>query len=245
MGGCTPRDREWPSLSKGKAARQRGRPAGKACQQVLSVPPTSRLIYYLFQFPALRQDDESGKAGREEEFWFLSVSRCAAPHEPTNQELISSCEDQSEISDPDLPVISCLLLLLCPCWKAAGWIFRKFSALFESCIVVVVGFVIDERLRIKACKHKDVLRALKSCLRCDEAFHYAEYVLSWEKIPADKRAHLMREKQEHFQKLRIENAMGSSAATSKQIAFLQSLGCTVVPTSRLHASRLIEQYKSL
>ncbi|KAJ4945377.1 hypothetical protein NE237_016345 [Protea cynaroides] len=31
----------------------------------LSVPPTSRLIYYLFQFPALRQDDESGKAGIE------------------------------------------------------------------------------------------------------------------------------------------------------------------------------------
>jgi len=28
----------------------------------------------LLFFPALRQDDESGKAGREEEFWFLSVS---------------------------------------------------------------------------------------------------------------------------------------------------------------------------
>ena len=30
-----------------------------------------------------------------------------------------------------------------------------------------------------------------------------------------------------------------------QISYLQSLGCTVTPTSRLHASRLIEQYKSL
>ncbi|OVA14954.1 DNA helicase [Macleaya cordata] len=108
-----------------------------------------------------------------------------------------------------------------------------------------IGFVIDERLRIKVTKHKDVLRALKSCLRDDEAFGYAEYVLMWEKIPADKRAHIMREKQEHFQKLRIENAMGSSEATPKQISYLQSLGCTVVPTSRLHASRLIEHYKSL
>ncbi|KAK9993881.1 hypothetical protein SO802_023584 [Lithocarpus litseifolius] len=108
-----------------------------------------------------------------------------------------------------------------------------------------VGFVIDERLRAKKNKHKDVLSALKSCLSCDEAFQYAEYVLRWEQIPADQRAHLMREKQEHFQKLRIENSMGSSAATSKQISYLQSLGCTVTPTSRLHASRLIEQYKSL
>ncbi|KAE8056866.1 hypothetical protein FH972_013602 [Carpinus fangiana] len=108
-----------------------------------------------------------------------------------------------------------------------------------------VGFVIDERLRAKKNKHKDVLSALKSCLSCDEAFQYAETVLRWEKIPADQRAHLMREKQEHFQKLRIENSMGSSAATCKQISYLQSLGCTVTPTSRLHASRLIEQYKSL
>ncbi|XP_021286637.1 ATP-dependent DNA helicase SRS2-like protein At4g25120 isoform X1 [Herrania umbratica] len=108
-----------------------------------------------------------------------------------------------------------------------------------------VRFVIDERLRVKNYKHKEALRGLRSCLSCEEAFHYAEYVVRWEQIPADKRAHLMREKQEHFQKLRMENSMGSSAATSKQIAYLQSLGCTVIPTSRLHASRLIEQYKSL
>ncbi|KAJ0961843.1 hypothetical protein J5N97_029671 [Dioscorea zingiberensis] len=108
-----------------------------------------------------------------------------------------------------------------------------------------VCFVIDERLRNKLNKHKDTLRALKSCLNDDEAFQYAQYVLRWEKIPIDKRIHLMREKQEHFQKQRIETSMGSLEATPKQIAYLHSLGCTIVPTSRLHASRLIEQYKSL
>lgn len=107
-----------------------------------------------------------------------------------------------------------------------------------------VGFIIDERLRVNN-KQKEVLNALKSCLRCDEAFNYAEHVLRWAKVPADQRAHLMREKQEHFQKLRIENAMGTSTATSKQIAYLRNLGCTVTPTSRLHASHLIGQYKSL
>ncbi|KAH6771248.1 P-loop containing nucleoside triphosphate hydrolases superfamily protein [Perilla frutescens var. hirtella] len=117
-----------------------------------------------------------------------------------------------------------------------------------------VGFVIDERLRAKKSTNKDVLRELKSCLTSDEAHHFAV--------------------SEHFQKLRIESAMGSSEPTSKQvgcnlpevydlafgllrkepvyefhiileIGYLQSLGCTIVPTSRLHASRLIEEYKSL
>ncbi|XP_015070043.1 ATP-dependent DNA helicase SRS2-like protein At4g25120 [Solanum pennellii] len=108
-----------------------------------------------------------------------------------------------------------------------------------------VEFVIDERLRVKKSTHKDVLRALKSSLTCEEASQYAESVLNWEKIPAEKRAYLMREKQEYFQKLRIESSMGTSEPTPKQIAYLQSLGCTTVPTSRLHASRLIEEYKSL
>lgn len=108
-----------------------------------------------------------------------------------------------------------------------------------------VNLVIDERLRSTTYKHKNTARALKSYLSGNEAFHYAEYVLRWEQMPIERRTQLMREKQEHFQKQRIENSMGSTEATSKQVAFLRNLGCTIVPTSRLHASRLIEQYKSL
>ncbi|KAL1294854.1 hypothetical protein HN51_055699 [Arachis hypogaea] len=108
-----------------------------------------------------------------------------------------------------------------------------------------VGFVIEERLRDKRNKHKDLLNKLKLCLCSEEAFQYAQHVLRWEQIPADKRAHLMREKQEHFLKQKIENAMGSAAPTGKQISYLKKLGCTVTPTSKLHASHLIEQYKSL
>ncbi|CAN6705458.1 unnamed protein product [Malus baccata var. baccata] len=58
-----------------------------------------------------------------------------------------------------------------------------------------IGFVIDERIRAKNYKDKDGLRSLKSCLKDEDAFHYAQYVLRWQKIPADQRAHLMREKQ--------------------------------------------------
>ncbi|XP_062188297.1 ATP-dependent DNA helicase SRS2-like protein At4g25120 [Phragmites australis] len=108
-----------------------------------------------------------------------------------------------------------------------------------------ISFVIDERLRGKEYKRKDVLRKLKSFLSGDEAFGYAQYVIKWEQIPIDKRSHLTRERQEHFQKQRIENSMGSSEPTAKQISYLRNLGCTITPTSRLHASHLIEKYKSL
>ncbi|CAD6223739.1 unnamed protein product [Miscanthus lutarioriparius] len=120
-----------------------------------------------------------------------------------------------------------------------------------------ISFVIDERLRGKGYKRKDVLRKLKSFLSGDEALGYAQYVIKWEQIPIEKRSHLMRERQEHFQKQRIENSMGSSEPTAKQntkqnsslfvlqISYLRNLGCTITPTSRLHASNLIEKYKSL
>ncbi|CAD6217992.1 unnamed protein product [Miscanthus lutarioriparius] len=99
-----------------------------------------------------------------------------------------------------------------------------------------ISFVIDERLRGKGYKRK---------------------VIKWEQIPIEKRSHLTRERQEHFQKQRIENSMGSSGPTAKQntkqnsslfvlqISYLRNLGCTITPTSRLHASNLIEKYKSL
>ncbi|KAL8152407.1 hypothetical protein V2J09_010167 [Rumex salicifolius] len=108
-----------------------------------------------------------------------------------------------------------------------------------------VRFVIDERLQLKQNKHKDALHDLKSCLGTDEAIQFAGYVLRCEQIDPDKRAHIMMEKQQYFQKLRMENVMSSSAPTDKQIAYLRTLGCTIVPESRLQASHLIEQYKSL
>ncbi|KAL0403024.1 UNVERIFIED_CONTAM: ATP-dependent DNA helicase SRS2-like protein [Sesamum radiatum] len=100
-----------------------------------------------------------------------------------------------------------------------------------------VAFVIDERLRAKKSTHKDALRELKSCLTSDDAYHFAVSVLKWAQIPAEKRAHLMREKQEHFQKLRIESAMNSSDPTSKQVTSnltsVNGLMCSSVAKYRL------------
>ncbi|KAL2612885.1 hypothetical protein R1flu_024577 [Riccia fluitans] len=108
-----------------------------------------------------------------------------------------------------------------------------------------VGFVIDERLRSKGTKNKEVLINLKLALREEVAVSYAQNVLAWEKLPLEERTVLQAERQEHFQMQNCERSLAAAAATPKQISYLRSLGCTVDPTSRLHASRLIEQYKRL
>ncbi|KAL6531201.1 hypothetical protein OROHE_014270 [Orobanche hederae] len=83
-----------------------------------------------------------------------------------------------------------------------------------------VSFVIDERLRAKKCTHKDVLRELKSCLSSDEAYHFAISVLKWEQIPAEKRAHLMREKQRTFSEIKNRECnefIGTNSETELRI----------------------------
>jgi hypothetical protein len=61
-------------------------------------------------------------------------------------------------------------------------------------------------------------------------------------LPPQERALLQAERQEHSQEQGSERSMGCATATPKQIAYLHRLGCTVNPTSRLHASQLIDQY---
>jgi len=42
-----------------------------------------------------------------------------------------------------------------------------------------------------------------------------------------------------------QNTKQNSSLFVLQISYLRNLGCTITPTSRLHASNLIEKYKSL
>ncbi|OAE25237.1 hypothetical protein AXG93_1420s1000 [Marchantia polymorpha subsp. ruderalis] len=79
-----------------------------------------------------------------------------------------------------------------------------------------VGFVIDERLRSKGTRNKEVLINLKLALRDETALSYAQNVLAWEKLPAEERAVLQAERQEHFQIQNSERAQAAACATPKQ-----------------------------
>ncbi|GKV17488.1 hypothetical protein SLEP1_g27992 [Rubroshorea leprosula] len=164
---------------------------------------------YTIDLPQEKQSSEAPEMQND----LMEVQIYAAPKEFTESvEAIDGNSFLRRFNVEDRSIVSHLFHQWAkkPAFKAPGRLLDK------------VRFVIEERQRAKNYKHKDVLRALKSCLSCDEALHYAEYVVRWEQIPADKRAHLMREKQEHFQKLRMETAMGSSAPTSKQYLTLHS-----------------------
>ncbi|GBG92398.1 hypothetical protein CBR_g55305 [Chara braunii] len=104
---------------------------------------------------------------------------------------------------------------------------------------------LDERICSKTAKNKDVLKLVKSLLGEQDALAFAEHVISFEKLPPEERALLQIERQEHFQQLNVERAMASAAPTSKQVAYLRSLGCTAEPATKLEASELIGRYKNM
>ncbi|KAL3680202.1 hypothetical protein R1sor_023158 [Riccia sorocarpa] len=82
-----------------------------------------------------------------------------------------------------------------------------------------VGFVIDERLRSKGTKNKEVLINLKLALREEVALSYAQNVLAWEKLPPEERAVLQAERQEHFQMQNCERSLAAASATPKQVTY--------------------------
>jgi hypothetical protein len=60
-----------------------------------------------------------------------------------------------------------------------------------------VGFAIDERLRSKNIKNKDVLIALKCSLKDAAALAYAHNAIKWGELPPEERALLQAERQVH------------------------------------------------
>ncbi|CAI5459501.1 unnamed protein product [Closterium sp. Yama58-4] len=117
-----------------------------------------------------------------------------------------------------------------------------------SRLLAKVRAVVDSRQSSGAARSaggKEALRLLRPLLSSTQAASFAAHVIAWEQLPFEQRALHRVERQEMFQQQYSEKAMNRSAATPKQLTYLKQLGCTVEPSSKLHASKLIEQYKNL
>ena len=74
---------------------------------------------------------------------------------------------------------------------------------------------------------------------------YAKEILAFEAAPEHvKQAHRAAT-QRHFQKQAAGLGMAKKDPTSKQIAFLKSLGCNTTPKTMMEASALIEKFRKI
>lgn len=82
-------------------------------------------------------------------------------------------------------------------------------------------------------------RQLVSLLETDEARRYAQEVLDREALPSDVKQKLKTDRSEQYRREYLK----AQRPTQRQLLFLKSLGCEVVPANRLEASDLIEASK--
>lgn len=72
-----------------------------------------------------------------------------------------------------------------------------------------------------------------------EALLLAKYCLWWESLSVGERDRIKRQRGSEYAK----DWMATQSPTEKQLKYLDSLGCSEKPTTRLRASELIEQWK--
>ncbi len=82
----------------------------------------------------------------------------------------------------------------------------------------------------------EILRRLRAIISSSEALEFAAFILERENLPHTERARLKAE----FNAARAKNVMSAQSPSEKQLAYLKSLGCSVVPQTKLEASELID-----
>jgi len=92
------------------------------------------------------------------------------------------------------------------------------------------------------CMHREnpVYREVVNTLYDGEAWDFAQHMLDRESLSPEEKIRLKKESTANNDFAR--NAMQHATPTSKQLAYLKSLGCTTIPKSKLEASDLIEKY---
>jgi len=85
----------------------------------------------------------------------------------------------------------------------------------------------------------EVLEDLQAALDTSEAYNFAAFILWREKLSPAERERLKNAKGRAF----VIQRMADEPPTPAQLNYLQSLGCRIMPQSKLEASQLIEKYK--
>uniref|UniRef100_A0A7S4L1D7 DNA 3'-5' helicase n=2 Tax=Guillardia theta TaxID=55529 RepID=A0A7S4L1D7_GUITH len=121
-------------------------------------------------------------------------------------------------------------------------------------LVFKIKCIVQDKLAAKDCKTKSVYSKLLAMLRapeeatvenfCASAINYAKEVVKFEQAPLTVREEHKAKRARHFSEQYGRSGMEHKEPTAKQLAFLKSLGCAVVPKNMLEASLLIERYKS-
>lgn len=82
-------------------------------------------------------------------------------------------------------------------------------------------------------------RELLRLLETDTAGAFAKTVIAHEALPPEEKLQLQAQRSEAYRREYLK----AKPPTQKQLEFLKTLGCFTTPSSRLHASELIERSK--
>lgn len=82
-------------------------------------------------------------------------------------------------------------------------------------------------------------RQLISLLESEEARVYAQEVLDRESLPPEEKQRIKADRSDQYRR----EYLRAQSPTERQLCFLKSLGCEVMPANRLEASELIDRHK--
>lgn len=143
-------------------------------------------------------------------------------------------------------------------WEYEGTFLDQFPANYrgavgnEFCKVIRDGAETPKEVLVAVCNKQTrygrpselgelILR--KGVLNSEGAYEFAEFLLEREALPADVRHRLKEKARAKSAAMYARPIMAEQRPTWKQLHYLESLGCKEIPTSKLHASELIDQYK--
>lgn len=107
----------------------------------------------------------------------------------------------------------------------------------------VIGSVKGDALRRTLTAEGERLETQKQLidlLETDEARVYAAEIIMRESLSIEEKWRLKRERQQHYRR----EYLRAQSPTERQLSFLKSLGCQVLPASRWEASEMIDGHVS-